>query len=190
MSSRQKIIDTMYHLIAQKGYDKTSIGLVCSEIGISKPAVYYYFKSKEEILVAIFDEVINDSAYLDKFFPKEVYTKEKYREQLLNAGALMIEDFKKDLVFHSVLFEMYVQSKRIPVISEKMKEYSCVTQNFFAKVLQVGVAVLALSPDFDVPKNTEILHILIQGIENSIVLDLPIDCVMVWEHTIDRMFLG
>lgn len=189
MSSRQKIIDTMYHLLGKKGYDKTSIGLICSEIGISKPAVYYYFKSKEEILVAIFDETINDGTYLDRFFPKQVHTKEDYIAQLHNAGTLIIEDIKKDLDYHSVLCEMYVQSRRIPIVSEKIQEYASTLQRFLVRILKQGVELSAFPTSFDVNKNAEILNILMQGIENSIGLNFPINCVRVWEESINRMFL-
>ena len=45
----------MYDLVAEVGYDKASIGKICDFVGISKPSVYYYFPSKEEIFTTLLD---------------------------------------------------------------------------------------------------------------------------------------
>ena len=44
-ATRQKIIDAMYHLIAEYGYDKASLSKLCDAVGITKPSIYYYFQS-------------------------------------------------------------------------------------------------------------------------------------------------
>ena len=41
----------MYALVAEKGYDKASMNQVCAAVGVSKPALYYYFASKEELFL-------------------------------------------------------------------------------------------------------------------------------------------
>ena len=46
-STRDKIVSAMYALVAEKGYDKASMNQVCAAVGVSKPALYYYFASKE-----------------------------------------------------------------------------------------------------------------------------------------------
>ena len=47
----------MYDLVAEVGYDKASIGKICDFVGISKPSVYYYFPSKEEIFTTLLDSM-------------------------------------------------------------------------------------------------------------------------------------
>ena len=47
----------MYDLVAEVGYDKASIGKICDRVGISKPSVYYYFPSKEDIFTTLLDSM-------------------------------------------------------------------------------------------------------------------------------------
>lgn len=50
---RAEILDTAYIFFNSKGYDKTSIDDIVQEICVAKGTVYYYFKSKEDIFIAL-----------------------------------------------------------------------------------------------------------------------------------------
>ena len=56
-STKDKILEAMYMLIAEKGYDKSSIGQIADRIGIKKASIYYYFASKEEILLELVQDL-------------------------------------------------------------------------------------------------------------------------------------
>lgn len=52
------ILDVSAKLFVEKGYDETSIQDIIDHLGgLSKGAIYHHFKSKESILVAIFDRM-------------------------------------------------------------------------------------------------------------------------------------
>lgn len=55
---RQKILAAAESLFATKGFDATGIELIAKTAGITKSLIYYYFKSKDEILNALFDNFI------------------------------------------------------------------------------------------------------------------------------------
>jgi AcrR family transcriptional regulator len=50
---RTEIISVAARLFREKGYISASLDDITDEIGISKPAVYYYFEAKEDILFEI-----------------------------------------------------------------------------------------------------------------------------------------
>lgn len=50
---RTEILDVANRLFAIKGYEKTTVNDILSEIGIAKGTFYYYFESKEQVLEAI-----------------------------------------------------------------------------------------------------------------------------------------
>lgn len=63
----EDILSTAYSFFIEKGYEKTSIQDIINELGISKGAIYHYFKSKEEILQSVLLlEKEKDNTYLDK----------------------------------------------------------------------------------------------------------------------------
>ncbi len=48
---REAVIKTAAHLFLEHGYQKTSMSLLAARLKITKPALYYYFRNKEEILM-------------------------------------------------------------------------------------------------------------------------------------------
>ncbi len=51
---RDAVLKTAAHLFVEHGYQKTSMSLLSTRLKITKPALYYYFRNKEEILVACY----------------------------------------------------------------------------------------------------------------------------------------
>jgi AcrR family transcriptional regulator len=50
--TRQQILATAQRLFAERGYDATSLQMIADEMGLTKAAVYYHFRAKNEILLA------------------------------------------------------------------------------------------------------------------------------------------
>ena len=48
---RDAVLQTAAHLFLEHGFQKTSMSLLATRLNITKPALYYYFRNKEEILV-------------------------------------------------------------------------------------------------------------------------------------------
>jgi AcrR family transcriptional regulator len=48
---REAVLRTAAHLFLEHGYQKSSMSLIAAQLKITKPALYYYFRNKEEILV-------------------------------------------------------------------------------------------------------------------------------------------
>lgn len=58
--SLEKIREEAIKQFAQKGYDGTSIKDITKEIGITAPALYAHYSSKEDLFLNIFCEAIED----------------------------------------------------------------------------------------------------------------------------------
>lgn len=54
---RAEIITAARRLFATKEYEKTTMQDVIDELGIAKGTIYYYFKSKEELLDAVINQM-------------------------------------------------------------------------------------------------------------------------------------
>ncbi len=52
-STRERILDVALDLFTDQGFDGTSMREIAERLNISKPAIYYHFASKDEILMAL-----------------------------------------------------------------------------------------------------------------------------------------
>ena len=48
---REAVLATAAHLFLEHGYRRSSMGLIANQLKITKPALYHYFRNKEEILI-------------------------------------------------------------------------------------------------------------------------------------------
>jgi AcrR family transcriptional regulator len=60
---RDAVLRTAAHLFLEHGYQKSSMSLLAAQLKITKPALYYYFRNKEEILVECYR---NGIAHIEK----------------------------------------------------------------------------------------------------------------------------
>lgn len=68
-SKRDAVLHTAAQLFLEKSYGRTSMNDVAERLSITKPALYHYFRNKEEILLecyrlgtAMIEEILNDIA--------------------------------------------------------------------------------------------------------------------------------
>jgi AcrR family transcriptional regulator len=57
---RQAIVDTSAQVFARQGYHATGLTELCAANGLGKGALYHYIGSKEELLAAIHDRVMDE----------------------------------------------------------------------------------------------------------------------------------
>ncbi|MFG2551978.1 TetR/AcrR family transcriptional regulator [Streptomyces sp. NPDC048581] len=56
-NTRQRIQDVALELFAEQGYEKTSLREIAERLEVTKAALYYHFKTKEEIIVSLFEDL-------------------------------------------------------------------------------------------------------------------------------------
>ena len=54
-NARERLLETATELFAEKGYAGASVREIVKKAGVSKPVLYYYFKSKEGLFYAILE---------------------------------------------------------------------------------------------------------------------------------------
>jgi len=52
-STRQRLLDAALELFSRKGYAATSVRELVEAAGVTKPVLYYYFRNKEDIYLAL-----------------------------------------------------------------------------------------------------------------------------------------
>jgi AcrR family transcriptional regulator len=56
--TRREVLTQSARLFAAHGYRSTSLALVSEQLGVTRQALYYHFRSKGDILGALFDELM------------------------------------------------------------------------------------------------------------------------------------
>ena len=100
----------MYDLVAEVGYDKASIGKICDFVGISKPSVYYYFPSKEEIFTTLLDSMFPTIDYQRDY--SLIVDRDGFKAALIELGNSVIGGYRSDEKRRRVLAEVSVKRRR------------------------------------------------------------------------------
>ncbi|MFF7237813.1 TetR family transcriptional regulator [Streptomyces collinus] len=94
-NTRQRIQDVALELFAEQGYEKTSLREIAERLDVTKAALYYHFKTKEEIIVSLFEDLtqpIEDLIEWGRSQPHTLETKQdlvrRYSEALCGAEPL------------------------------------------------------------------------------------------------------
>lgn len=187
--TKNKIIDTMYKLVAQKGYDKTSIGQIAEEISIKKPSIYYYFKNKEEIFIEMINKFYSADWGTNILELEHIEDIFEYKNYLLNYGYNFIDACQNDLQFRKVYTEVNIQSNRIESVKQNVFEWEKKHEDFIKYILEHGMKINAFEKNFDLEITKQMFVVFIQGIDNAIVYSMDIDCKVVWKKFIENYFI-
>ncbi len=60
-AQRARVLATSVEIFGTRGYRATSMNEIAAGVGLSKPTLYHYFRNKEELLVRIYSDVLDES---------------------------------------------------------------------------------------------------------------------------------
>ncbi|MFJ6048094.1 TetR/AcrR family transcriptional regulator [Streptomyces sp. NPDC092307] len=80
--TRQRIQDVALELFAEQGYEKTSLREIAERLEVTKAALYYHFKTKEDIIISIFEDLTRPIDELITWAENQPRTLETKREVL------------------------------------------------------------------------------------------------------------
>ncbi len=56
--TRQRLLDVAMALISRHGFAGTSLQMIADELGFSKAAIYYHFRTRDQLLVALMEPIL------------------------------------------------------------------------------------------------------------------------------------
>ena len=110
-----KIVETAIDIFSQNGYRNTTMNDIAKQLGISKGALYSYFKSKDDILKEIFQ---SNHQILREIICTSLEGQD-YVEAMENAYKLMTEKYDE---FVHASFEVFALASHDKNIRKVMKE--------------------------------------------------------------------
>ena len=93
--TRQAVLDTARRLFVEHGFDATSLQMIADTMGVTKANVYYYFRTKIEILealldvsIAAFDAMLDTAETIRGKRARMVYLVDGFVEQVIANRAI------------------------------------------------------------------------------------------------------
>ncbi len=186
MKTSEKIIESMYNLIASEGYEKASINKICSDAGVVKSSFYHYFKTKEEVLELIMKEIYFLDYEKEIDVIKKLTNPSEYKKYLKDQLTLILLDYKNNNKERRFNAEVDLLIDKIPFVKQIIINTHVSVKKFFVNMFEHGVKIKALSKKFDVKVNSDYLLTTLIGIDSIILLDIPVD----YDSLVDKMMEG
>lgn len=137
--SRRKveIISTATSLFHEKGYHETSLDDIAERVGFSKPAIYYYFKSKDDILFAIVDRIVADALErIREIANRAGSVTDRLRALLTENTKVILENLEANTVFYASRGLLTPERERD--VRDREREYTAVVRELYAEGVRAG----------------------------------------------------
>ncbi len=172
-------------MFSEKGFDKTSLSMIAADVGISKPAIYYYFTSKDELIEYLFDEICRDISLSNTFDYSDI-SKTNLKQKLLEIGYQSIDEQASDKHFNKI-FNQYIllasrddkyMTRLLDVQAGYLKSY----QDLFSYAVEIG-AISATN----IEAKAHMLAMVIDNISNFMLTGSKLDYKGIWQEAVESV---
>jgi len=135
MNIRDKILQSAGALFSKNGYHMTSMDDIVKESGLSKGAIYGYFKSKDDLFLALSDRQLESTLdnMQDAFSPGD-----SARKKLMKAAEIHFRQITDPTDIWRVTLELWVESPGIPSLDKRVRKRYDLAHKFLADIIAEG----------------------------------------------------
>ena len=162
---RQQILDAASALFAEVGYEGFSVALLATKAGIVKGTLYLYFKTREEVFLALYDQSLN--RWSEKFIQRlpesledRAFCELLYETAFGDPLYVPLQARLEKVIEHNVSLDCLLMSKRnflqqVDRIAAASADVLCLRNEQALEVIKtlgiliVGVAGADLAPSLD-----------------------------------------
>ncbi|HEK9099791.1 TetR/AcrR family transcriptional regulator [Bacillus pfraonensis] len=182
LQTSKNIVEAAFKLLAEQGIEKMSLSMIAKEVGISKPAIYYHFPSKEALIDFLFEAIFADY-YFSAYFAKEQYTKKNFEERLIEDGLHMLSEYEEDPGTLRVLNEFILTAVRNEKYQKRLFEVQEDFLNGFADLLKKGADLGVVSKE-KTEEKAHMLALVIDNMSNSMLMGFKLNYKDIWTESV------
>ncbi|PEW05665.1 TetR/AcrR family transcriptional regulator [Bacillus cereus] len=180
------IMEASYRLFATYGIVKTTYTMIGEEVGIAKPSIYYYFKSKDALIECIFTELCKAMQF-SSYFHTEEFTKSNFIEKCIAIGLKIIDEQRNAPYFNRVLQEYVLLSSRNKMYKDRLLTVQTEYLHGF-EVLLTKANELQLIENKNLVSKAHMLALVLDNIGNFMMIDAKIDYKQIWIEAVNNIF--
>jgi AcrR family transcriptional regulator len=166
--TRERIQQVALELFAERGYDKTSLQEVAERLQITRPALYYHFRTKEEILAGVIERLVESIEELVAWGREQPATTEARQEILRRISGLLSDQWRPLFRFAQVnqgALEHHPGGDRLREGVFSMVSLLCAPDESMERQFEARLAVIAVilanvpvlfGPDADLSRMNEV----------------------------------
>ena len=177
--TRDRIIDLAYSAFAKNGYSKTSLQSIANELGITRPALYYHFASKEDLFIEVYESVesgtkTDPSAVIgaddEASFKRELET---YYRGI--ASGLRGDDERLRFVAASESV-----STELPALRQRVAENNAKMLDNLERIVRRGIELGAIDEATDPKAMAAYLSVIVFGVGDAMLRHGVVDLDSLW----------
>src|SRR5436305_1719675 len=117
---RSQILDAAANVFARLGVRDSRMDDIVAQSDLSKGALYWYFKSKDELVAAFIDRVFTRAL---ENFRLYLQTDVPFRDRMLSIAAYIAADMKSLSQMRGVVLEYYALAARDADVRRRVREH-------------------------------------------------------------------
>jgi len=143
---RHKIMDAAFAVFSRLGFERASMDDIAKEAGVSKGALYLYYKSKDTIigrlLQVFFDQALKQVRSL-------ATSEGSVTAHLLTLTHQMVREMDRMISLQPVSLQFYAVAARHAVIRQHLRTYFAEYRAIMEDLIRRGIAQSEFSPDIN-----------------------------------------
>ncbi len=133
---KTQILNAAEDVFTQKGFDQARMDDIAEKTGLSKGTLYLYFRSKEELIIAILDRLFGD---IFEQFKARKNNELGATEAIWQFTEAAIRDYKKMLIMMPIAYEFLALAFRKSVVQKALKNYFKLYMDSLIPIIQRGI---------------------------------------------------
>ncbi len=133
---KTQILNAAEGVFTKKGFSEARMDDIAEKTGLSKGTLYLYFKSKEELIIAILDRIFGD---VFKQFETRKNAELNATEAIWQFTDAAIRDYKRMLVMMPIAYEFLALGFRNTVVQKALRSYFKLYMDTLIPIIQRGV---------------------------------------------------
>lgn len=156
---RRQILDGASTCFARRGFHQATMQDICRAVSLSPGSVYRYFRSKDDIILALIEEEQRQTAELLDALSREEDLIEGFRTLLLTVFTAL-----NDPATNTMHAEVTAEALRNPEVRDRVRASEEATVSQLAATLQAAQKKKKVASELDAHATAEVLIAIIDGL--------------------------
>ncbi len=184
---RQQILESAIRCISKHGYHQTTMDDIASEAALSKGSLYWYFKSKEEILADICKLQCDEHLQILSAFSEQNMP---VKELALKTGDKILESLINEPDQCKMSFEFWALTDENKQVKEAHSGVHKIWQETVSNLIKSGIKKGEIKPNVNVKELSIALLAIFDGIIIAYSIDKSLNVKTIWHTAISAFFDG